>query len=310
MRILIPGGTGFLGSLLSRQWAAEGHDVVVLSRHPGRAHPAHPAVRTLEWDGRTATGWAAEVDGADAIVNLAGESIGGVGTLQILLQRWTPEKKRRILESRVNAGRAIVEAVRGAVRKPILLIQNGAIGYYGTSSTLELDEDSPPGNDFLAGVVQAWEASTAAVETMGVRRALLRTAVVLSPRGGTLAMMMLPFRLWVGGPLGSGRQWMPWVHQQDVVAAIRFILGKSEASGVYNLVAPEAVTNGEIGRAIGRHLRRPYWLPVPSFALRALLGEKATIVLDGQRAVPRRLLREGFRFAFAGLDAALADLVG
>ena len=309
MRILITGGTGFLGSLLSRQWAAEGHDVVVLSRHPGRAHPAHPGVRTLEWDGRTATGWAGEVDGADAIVNLAGESIGGVGTLQILFQRWTPGKKRRILESRVNAGRAIVEAVRGAVRKPNLLIQNGAIGYYGTSSTLELNEDSPPGNDFLAGVVQAWEASTAAVETMGVRRALLRTAVVLSPRGGTLAMMMLPFRLWVGGPLGSGRQWMPWVHQQDVVAAIRFILGKPEASGVYNLVAPEAATNGDIGRAIGRHLRRPYWLPAPSLALRALLGEKATIVLDGQRAVPRRLLREGFRFAFAGLDAALADLV-
>ena len=310
MRILIPGGSGLLGSVLSGTLSNLGHDVVVLSRAPERARPAHPAVRYLRWDGRSTKGWAAEADRAEGIINLAGESIGGTGTFQILFQRWTPEKKRRILESRVNAGRAIGEAVREAQRKPKLLIQPVGIAYYGTSSTSEMDEDSPPGDDFLAGIVQAWEASTAAVETMGVRRVLLRTGLVLSSRGGTLPMMMLPFRLWVGGPLGTGRQWVPWVHEQDVAAAVRFVLGKPEASGLYNLVAPEAVTNHDFGRAIGRHLRRPYWLPAPSLALRALLGEKATLVLDGQRAVPRRLLQEGFRFAFGGLDASLADLLG
>ena len=241
MRILIPGGTGFLGSLLVSEWAAAGHDVVVLSRHPNRSRTAHPSVRLLEWDGRTAAGWGNEVDGADAIVNLAGESIGGVGTMQILFQRWTPEKKRRILDSRLNAGRAIVEAVRSARHKPKVLLQNGAIGYYGVKSSTELDESTGAGSDFLAGVVQAWETSTAPVESMGVRRVLLRTGLVLGTRGGTLPMMLLPFRFWAGGPLGNGRQLVPWVHEQDVAAAMTFLLMRPESSGVYNLVAPEIV---------------------------------------------------------------------
>jgi len=310
MRILIPGGTGFLGSLLAKEWAAGGHDVVVLSRHPDRARPAHPAVHVLEWDGRTAAGWAAEADGADAIVNLAGESIGGVGTLQILFQRWSPEKKKRILESRLNAGRAIVQAV-GAVRhKPKVLLQNGGIGYYGPVSTAEIDESSAPGSDFLAGVVQAWEASTAPVESMGVRRIRLRTGLVLGRRGGTLPMMLLPFRLWAGGPLGDGRQPVPWVHWKDVAGAASYLLARSQSSGVYNLVAPDIVTNREFGRAVGRQMHRPFWLPVPPFALRGLLGEKATLILDGQRALPRRLVQEGFRFSFPDLRSALADLLG
>ncbi len=310
MRILIPGGSGFLGGLLAKEWAAEGHDVVVLSRHPDRARTAHPSVRLLAWDGRSAAGWGKEADGADAIVNLAGESIGGVDTLRILFQRWTAEKKRRILESRLNAGRAIVQAVEATRHKPKVLLQNGGIGFYSAGSTSEVDESSPPGNDFLAGVVQAMEASTAAVESMGVRRIRLRTGLVLGTHGGTLPMMLLPFRLFAGGPLGQGRQPVPWVHYKDVVGAVSFLLSRPESSGVYNLVAPEIVTNGEFGRAVGRQMRRPFWLPVPGFALRALLGEKAILILDGQRAVPRRLLGEGFHFAFGDIASALADLLG
>ncbi len=191
-------------------------------------------------------------------------TFAGVGTLQILFQRWTPEKKRRILDSRLNAGRAIVQAVEAARHKPKVLLQNGAIGYYGVASSGERDESSVPGSDFLAGVVQAWETSTAPVEPMGVRRVILRTGLVMSTLGGTLPMMLLPFRLWAGGPLGTGRQPVPWVHYKDVVGAASFLLTRPQSSGVYNLVAPQIVTNNEFGRAVGRQMRRPFWLPVPA----------------------------------------------
>jgi uncharacterized protein (TIGR01777 family) len=308
MRILIPGGTGLLGRALALDLAKDGHEVIVLSRNPETADRIHPSVRYERWDGQSAEGWAQLVDGADALVNLAGESIGGESTFRILFQKWSAAKKRRILDSRLKAGRAIIEAVAKAKRKPLVVIQPVGSGYYGIRTTGEVDETAPPGDDFLADVVKAWEASTKALEAPGLRRVIFRTGIVMSTEGGTLPMILLPFRLFVGGPLGSGRQWLPWVHITDFVRAVRFALDHPEVSGAFNLAAPDLVTNAEFGRAVGRQLRRPYWFPVPAFALRLLLGEKAVLILEGQRVVPRRLVGLGFRFEFPDLASALADL--
>jgi len=308
MRVIISGGSGLLGRALALDLAKDGHEVIVLSRNPETALRVHPSVRYERWDGQSAESWAKLVDGSDAIVNLAGESIGGETTFRILFQRWSAAKKRRILESRLKAGRAIVEAVTKAKRKPSVVVQPVGSGYYGTRTAGEVDETAPAGDDFLADVVKAWEDSTKAIETPGMRRVIFRTGIVLSTEGGTLPMILLPFRLFVGGPLGSGRQWLPWVHQKDFVRAVRFALDNPEVSGIFNLVAPDVVTNAEFGRAVGRQLRRPYWLPVPAFALRLLLGEKAVLILEGQRAVPRRLVGLGFRFDFPDLASALVDL--
>ena len=267
-------------------------------------------VQFQRWDGETTEGWGHLVDDVDAIVNLTGQTIGGTNLREILLQRWTPTRKQEILESRAHAGSAIVKAIHDAHRKPRVLLQMSAVGYYGHRPSGEQVESSPPGEDFLARVCVAWETSTKPVEDLGVRRVLARTGVVLSRQGGLLPMFLLPFRMFVGGPLGSGRQGLTWIHVDDYVRAIRYLLDSASASGIYNLTAPHPVSNAEMGRTIARTLRRPYWLPVPEFALRLALGEKAMLVLDGQRVVPRRLLEEGFDFLHPTLDQTLAHLMG
>jgi hypothetical protein len=238
------------------------------------------------------------------VINLAGEGIAG--------GRWTAERKRRIRASRLDAGRAVVQAVRQAAaagRAPAVVLQSSGVGYYGEAGEQEIGEDHPPGNDFLAQVAVEWEASTAEVEALGVRRAVLRTGVVLDRAGGALAKMLPPFRLGLGGPLGGGRQWLPWIHMADEVGAILFLLATAAASGPFNLCAPRPVTNREFVRALGRRLRRPSILPVPAAALRLALGELADALLRSQRALPRRLLEAGYRFRFPDLAGALADLL-
>ncbi len=302
MRVIITGGTGLIGRALAADLVAAGREVVVLSRDPQRVAAMPDGVRLEKWDGRTAQGWGALADGAEAIVNLAGESIAG--------GRWTVARKRRIRESRLAAGAAVVEAVAAARRKPHIVVQASGAGYYGPRGDEIIPEATPPGTDFLGRLAVEWEASTASVEAMGVRRVVIRTGVVLSPEGGALPRLVLPFRFFIGGSLGSGRQWVPWIHIADEVRAIRFLMENNNApGGAYNLVSPNPVTNAQLARALGRVLRRPSLIPVPAPALRLLLGEMADVLLTGQRAVPQRLLEAGFTFRFPELDAALTDLL-
>jgi hypothetical protein len=307
MRVLITGGTGLIGRALAANLVADGHEVIVLSRNPQRATGLPAGVRAEGWDARTAEGWGSLADGADAIVNLAGENLAGAGFFPA---RWTAERKRLIRESRLNAGQAVVQAVEAATQKPHVVIQASAVGYYGPRGDEVITEESPPGDDFLARLCVDWEASTAAVEEMGVRRAVIRTGIVLSREGGTLPRLLLPYRLFVGGPFGSGRQYYSWIHIADEVAAIRFLMENEAASGPFNLTAPNPLPNAEFGKVLGRVLRRPSAVPVPGFAMRLLLGEVATVVLDGQRVLPRRLQELGFTFRFPELEAALRDLLG
>nr|WP_290669254.1 TIGR01777 family oxidoreductase [Ardenticatena sp.] len=302
MRILITGGTGLIGRALAADLARDGHEAIVLSRTPERyAGQLPPGVRAERWDGRTADGWGDLADGADAIVNLAGENIAS--------GRWTAERKRRIRESRLHAGQAVVQAVEAATAKPRVVVQASAVGYYGPCGDEIITEDHPPGNDFLADVCVAWEASTAAVEAHGLRRPIIRTGVVLSREGGALPRMLPPFKLGLGGPLGSGRQWFPWIHIRDEVRAIRFLIEHPEAHGPYNLSAPTPVIDAEFTKALGRVLNRPALIPVPALVLKLLFGEMATVLLDGQRAIPHRLQEAGFTFTFEQVEHALRDLL-
>lgn len=298
MNVLITGGTGLIGRALAHQLLQSGYQVSVLTRSaaPGGLEAG---IVPVVWDGCTTNGWEKAAADAGAIINLAGENIGG--------GRWTKERKERILQSRIDAGNAVAAAVQAGAR-PEVLIQASAVGYYGTSFTETYYERSKAGRDFLAHICLDWEASSAAVDALGVRRVVVRTGIVLDKREGALARMLLPFRLFAGGPLGSGRQWMSWIHLQDEVNAIQYLLEHKDAKGAYNLTAPQPVTNSHFGRALGKVLNRPYWFPVPEFAMKTLLGEMSVLVLEGQRVLPQRLESAGFKFKFDQLQPALEDL--
>ena len=300
MRLVITGGSGLIGGALAREMGAAGHDVVVLTRNPTKV-PLPAGVRATQWDGRTGAGWSSLLDGDTAIVHLAGESIAD--------GRWTPDKKRRIRDSRIDSGKAVLQAVREAAAKPKALLQASAVGYYGPRGDEVIREDAAPGSDFLADVCKEWEASTAEVEALGVRRAVLRTGVVLAREGGALPKIALPFRLMAGGPLGDGRQWFPWIHLADEVGAIRFLLERDDARGPFNLTAPNPLTNRDFTRVLAGVMHRPGFMPAPSFALRIALGEMADMLLNGQRAEPFRLLEMGYTFRYPEAEAALRNLL-
>ena len=306
MRIIIAGGSGLIGRALTEDFVSDGHNVIVLSRNPTTATGLPAGARAERWDAKTVDGWGGLVEGADAIVNLAGENLAGGGFLP---SRWTAERKEQIQNSRLDAGQAIVEAVEAASEKPRVLVQSSAIGFYGPRDDEIITEDSPAGLDFLAQLCVDWEASTEPVEKMGVRRVVIRTGVLLDSDGGALPRLLLPYKLFAGGPFGNGRQYYAWIHAADEVAAIRFLIENDGAHGVYNLTAPSPVTNAAFGKALGQVLNRPSLIPVPGFAMRALLGDVTTIVLDGQRVVPKRLQESGFEFKFPEIEGALRDLV-
>jgi len=306
-RILITGGTGLIGRRLVAELAGAGYEVIVLSRNPARATGLPTGARAERWDGRTAAGWGGLADGSLAIVNLAGENLAGQGFLPA---RWTPERKALIRNSRLDAGAAVLAAVTAARAKPRVVVQASGIGHYGFRGDEVLTEADGPGDDFLAQLTVAWEASTAAVTEQGVRHVSIRTGVVLSPDEGALKQLLLPFKLFVGGPMGSGRQGFSWIHPADEVGAIRFLIENEAAQGPFNLCAPQPLTNAEFARVLGRVLGRPSWLPVPGFALKLALGEVATMVLEGQKALPKKLLDLGFRFRFPDAESALRDLLG
>jgi len=301
MRVVITGGSGLIGSALARELGGAGQDVVVLTRDAGKVGILPAGVRAVPWDGKTAAGWGSLVDGDTIIVHLAGESIAS--------GRWTEDRKRRIRDSRIGSGKAVLQALRESAVKPRALLQGSAVGYYGPHGDEVIREDAAPGGDFLAEVCKEWEASTAEAETLGVRRAILRTGVVLAREGGALPKMTLPFKMMVGGPLGNGRQWFPWIHLADEVGAIRFLAESAEARGPFNLTAPNPVTNRELAGILASVLHRPGFMPAPGFALRLALGEMADMLLNGQRVVPSRLQDLGYRFQYSAAEPALRGLL-
>jgi len=291
VRVLVTGGTGLIGRALVAALRARGDEVVVVSR-------AAAVAGVVSWD--VAIG---EVARADAVVHLAGEPISA--------GRWTRARLQRIRASRVETTAMLAAALEGAARKPQVFVSGSAVGIYGmrTDDTV-LDEASPPGHDVLAEIAVAWEAAADAARGVGVRVVHPRTGIVLGKEGGALAKMALPFRLFAGGPLGSGSQWVSWVHLRDEVRALLFAIDRADLSGPMNVVAPEPVSMESLARAIGRTLRRPSWLRVPAFALRASLGDGlARAVLTGQRALPGKLSAAGFVFDYPRIDEALADLL-
>ncbi len=300
MKILIAGGSGLIGSALARHYIQKGQEVYILSRR-GSTAALPPKAQGVEWDARSAEGWGELMEAVDVVINLTGENLGA--------GRWTEQRKERFYSSRIQSGRALIEAMRQSSRKPTTMVQSSAVGYYGDGGDQVLDESNPPGKDFLARLCVDWEESTREAEFMGVRRIILRTGVVLAEGAEVLNRLILPFRFFVGGPLGSGRQWLPWIHMADVVGAVDFLVENPNLSGAFNLSAPQPVQNATFGKTLARILRRPYWLPVPAFALKLVLGEMSKLVLEGQRAIPKRLLEYGYAFHFSEHEAALRDLL-
>lgn len=304
MKILLAGGSGLIGRGLSSRLLAEGHTLWVLSRTPPAHLPYTEAVSNLswvQWDGRTVSGWGQLASEVDVVINLAGTNIGE--------GRWTRQRKHAIRFSRIEAGQALLEAISHAAHRPSLFLQIAGVGYYGPHGDEPLNECAPAGNDFLAGVARDWEQTASPVQDLGVRYVIMRTGVVLSRHGGVLNPFLLQNRLFVGGPLGSGNQWISWIHEADLIHCFLFLLSLSDSQGVYNVTSPQPVTNTEFGRTLSGLMRRPYWAPAPAFMLRLVLGEMSTLVLDGQKVIPERLLVSGFQYRFADLRSALLDLL-
>jgi uncharacterized protein (TIGR01777 family) len=302
MTILVVGGTGFIGDALVHQLLGEGHSVVLLSR---RAQSVKNLDRKLvqveEWDGKTTGPWVHRLENVNGIVNLAGASIGA--------KRWTEARKAVVVTSRIESTRALVSGIRLMKERPGVLVNASAVGYYRDVESGDVTESHSAGIDFLASLCKQWEGEAQKAEEFGVRVVRLRFGVVLEKGGGALEKMTLPFRFFVGGPLGSGRQWLPWVHRDDVIDAIIFSLQNPNISGPVNVSAPDQVTMREFSQALGRTMHRPSWARVPAFVLRGVLGEMAGTVLTGQRAVPRKLEDARFAFRYPKLDEALRAIV-
>jgi uncharacterized protein len=301
VRVAVTGATGTIGRALVEALLDRGDAVTVLTRNPARAAATLPDTHAVEWrDPVSEPAPADALNGRDAVVHLAGEPIA---------QRWSADVKRRIQESRELGTRNLVAGLRAAEPRPRVLVSQSAVGYYGPRGDERLDESAPPGSDFLAGVVVAWEREARAAEELGVRVVNTRTGVVLSESGGALARMLPPFKLGMGGPVAGGRQYMPWIHLDDVVGVMLRAIDDDSLSGAINLAAPEPVTNKELSRTLGRVLVRPAISPVPGFALRLLYGDMASIVTTGQRAVPARLTELGYEFEHPQLEEALRAAV-
>ncbi|HEX9725949.1 MAG TPA: TIGR01777 family oxidoreductase [Vicinamibacteria bacterium] len=297
MKIAVTGATGLIGSALSEKLRKEGNEVLVLSRRKGLSSP----YTVVPWDPKGGELDARPLEGIDAMVHLAGESIA---------KRWTPAQKERIRASRVEGTRLLVDGLRRLSKRPSVMVGSSAVGFYGNRGDEDLDETSGPGTGYLTEVCQAWEAETARASELGMRVVSLRTGIVLSTKGGALAQMLPPFKLGLGGPVGSGKQWMSWIHIDDVVGGFRFALQQANLSGVANLTAPEPARNADFTKALGRALGRPAFLPAPGFALKLVFGEMAQdLLLDGQKVLPRRLESVGYRFQHTNLDEALSDVL-
>jgi uncharacterized protein len=307
MRVFVTGGTGLIGTRLVRRLHERSDEVRLLTRRPDAARERFGAACTVvEGDPMRAGAWAEALTDCDAVVNLAGESVFG--------RRWNTEFKVLLRESRVLSTQHVVQALTRSPRTPAgqpkVLVNASAIGYYGPHGDEELDEDAPAGDDTLARLCIQWEKQAREAESSGVRVVRVRIGVVLDREGGALPQMLKPFKMTgIGGPVGSGKQWVSWIHQTDMVGILLLALDQAQATGLLNGTAPNPVTNKELARAIGRVLHRPSFLPAPAFMLRLALGEVAEVVTTGQRVLPKRALALGYTFRFPTIDAALADIL-
>jgi len=301
MRVVITGATGFIGSQLCERLHKE-YEVIALSRNSELAKKSiGHLTKIVQWDAKTPAGWKNEADGAHAIINLAGDNLAS--------GRWNNLRKSRILQSRLDAINAIVEAIKQMRNKPKVVILASAIGYYGSRTDEQLDETSPPGEGFLANVCGSIENSAKKIESLGVRCVITRSGVVLGRDAGALPRLAKPFRFFLGGYLGSGRQWFSWISLKDELAAIKFLIENENLNGAFNLTAPQPVTMKEFCVTLGRILKRPCLIKVPGFALRLALGEMADeMLLSGQKVLPKRLLDAGFEFRFPVLEKALSAI--
>lgn len=302
MNIVIAGGTGFIGRALASTLAADGNQVTVLSRNSREALLVlHPTVKIEPWDGQTRGTWERVLTQADAVINLAGSPIADA--------RWTPDRKRTLVESRVGPTRLLVQALARAASRPLTLINASAIGFYGPRDATPVDEAAPAGSGFLADLCVAWEREAGQAQVSGARVVHLRIGMVLEKDGGALPRMLPPFRAFLGGPISPGYQWVSWIHRRDVIGLIRWLLTRPSIAGPVNAVAPGAVTMREFCRILGLVLHRPSWLPVPELALRVALGELGTLLTTGQRVEPRVALHNGYVFRYPTLKPALQDIL-
>lgn len=301
MNVLVTGATGLIGSALCEALLHRGDEVRGATRDAERARQLNPEVEWFSWEPAAEEPPVEAVLGADAVVHLAGES---------LAQRWTRGAKERIRDSRIQGTRNLVEAIERAEARPQVLVGGSAVGYYGDRGSDRLTEEEAPGSDWLARLCVEWETEAARAAEIGVRVVHARAGVVLSGEGGALKTMLPPFRLGVGGPVGSGRRFVPWIHLDDEVALLIWALDSPGLTGPLNLTAPEPATNRELSKALGRAIRRPAFMPVPPVALKLLYGEMSQVVVDSQRVVPARAQGGGFEWRFTDLDAALRDALG
>jgi uncharacterized protein (TIGR01777 family) len=302
MRVIIAGGSGLIGRRLIVELLQARYEVILLSRRPENVHKTFPAVRAEFWDAKTSNGLTSVLDGADALINLTGESIAA--------KRWTSMQKQKILSSRIDSTRAIVNAIEQTHHRPSVLLNASAVGYYAHAPEDEVTETYPKGNGFLSDVCEQWEMEAQKAQELGVRFVLLRSGIVLDKSEGALHKLLLPFRMFIGGPLGNGRRWFPWIHVQDEVNAILYAMEHERIDGPVNLAAPQSIRMIEFCNALGSVLHRPSWLPVPGFALRLILGEMAKpLLFQGQKIIPKKLLEAGFKFQFPNLENALQDIL-
>lgn len=299
MKILISGGTGLIGKALIKNLINTGDQVLVLTRSKDGREDSD-SKKYIEWNARSSAPLIPFLKDINAVINLAGDNIGN--------GNWTKAKKERIISSRVQAGNALSKAIIDSGDKPDVFIQASAVGYYGSSLDETFDESSPNGKGFQADVAQKWENSSGVLDAVGIRRVIIRMGIVLDAKSGALPLMVLPFKLFAGGPLGSGRQYVSWIHLQDDVRAIDFVMRNPKLSGAVNLTAPTSYPNKDFGKVVGKVMRRPYWFPVPAFGLKLVLGEKSELVLDGQNVYPRKLLEHGFQFKYPDLESALRSI--
>lgn len=305
MKVAITGATGFVGSRLVERLQSLGHSVVVLTRNPNKARQQFPSevyktVVIVGYDPMQSGEWQQSLSGCDGVVNLAGTPIAE--------EKWTPAYKQQLVDSRIITTEKLVEAIGRANPKPGVLVNASAIGFYGTSETAEFDETSDAGDDFLAGICQQWEAAASKVKDSGTRLAILRFGIVLG-LGGALGKMLTPFKMFAGGPIGSGQQWFSWIHLDDVVNLIIKALEDGSIQGTYNATAPNPVRMADMCTELGKQMKRPSWLPVPSFAIEAMLGDGAIVVLEGQKVMPKQTLASGFEYEYKTVDQALAQVL-
>jgi uncharacterized protein (TIGR01777 family) len=301
MKILMTGGTGFVGTQLTSRFVQDGHEITILTRSPKGSDGRARGISYVQGDPAQKGPWQEAIKDHDAIINLAGASI---------FSKWTEKHKKAIRESRIHTTQNIVEGIPSRPEKRVTLFSTSAVGYYGFCGDEELTEASPPGNDFLARIAVEWEAEALKAKDKGARVVMTRFGIVLGEKGGALSQMIPLFKKYIGGPIGSGKQWFSWIHIKDLAEAFVFMMKHPEVSGPVNLCSPNPVRNKDLAKALGKALHKPSFMPAPGFMIKLVLGEFGSVILEGQRVIPKKLLENGFVFQYADIDQALQSIAG